>query len=113
MPPTTSTVHASERNQLMQMRRVSMLEGTTLVALLFVAVPLKHIAGYPVAVTVMGPVHGIAFLLYVWMLLQTVSGADWSRREITRAVIVAFIPFGAFVNERFLRQKQAALDLSA
>lgn len=109
MPPTETTARTDERNQLRRMRLVSLLEGATLVALLFVAVPLKHIAGHPAATSIIGPIHGMAFLLYVWMLIQTVSGADWSRAEIARAVIVAFIPFGAFANERFLRRKELAL----
>jgi integral membrane protein len=109
MPPRETTVHTEERDQLRRMRLVSLLEGTTLVALLFVAVPLKHIAGHPAATSIVGPIHGMAFLLYIWMLIQTVSGADWSRAEIARAVIVAFIPFGAFANERFLKRKERAL----
>jgi integral membrane protein len=109
MPPGETTAGTEERDQLRRMRLVSMLEGTTLVALLFVAVPLKHIAGHPAATSIVGPIHGMAFLLYIWMLIQTVAGADWSRAEIARAVIVAFIPFGAFANERFLKRKQLAL----
>jgi integral membrane protein len=109
MAPAETTFHTGERNQLRRMRLVSLLEGTTLVALMFVAVPLKHIAGHPAATSIIGPIHGMAFLLYIWMLIQTVSGADWSRAEIARAVIVAFIPFGAFANERFLKRKELAL----
>ena len=100
---------ALEIAQLRHMRWASWLEGTTLVALVFIAVPLKHLAGHASATALMGPVHGMAFLLYVWMLIQTISGGDWSRAEIVRALIAAFVPFGGFVNERFLRRKQAAL----
>jgi integral membrane protein len=113
MPPGETTLHADERTQLRRMRLASLLEGVTLVSLLFVAVPLKHVAGYPTATSVMGPIHGMAFLLYIWMLIQTVASADWSRAEIARAIIVAFIPFGAFANERFLRRKELALAGSA
>ena len=107
--PAETVAGTDERNQLRRMRLVSLLEGLTLLALLLVAVPLKHIAGYPAATSIVGPIHGMAFLLYVWMLIQTASGADWSRAEIARAVIMAFIPFGAFANERFLKRKELAL----
>src|SRR5262245_52522370 len=93
---------AEERSQLGWMRAVSLLEGSTLLLLVLVAVPLKHLAGFPIATAIMGPVHGMAFLLYVWMLIQTVSGGGWSRAETARMVAAAFIPFGAFVNERAL-----------
>lgn len=103
---------ADEHRQLRRMRAVSLVEGSTLLLLVLVAVPLKHLAGLPVAVQFMGPVHGLAFVLYVWMLVQTVSGGGWSRAETLRMVI-AIIPFGAFVNERALARRQAALAAMA
>ncbi|HYD64444.1 DUF3817 domain-containing protein [Azospirillum sp.] len=104
---------AEEQRHLRRMRVVSLLEGSTLLLLVLVAVPLKHLAGLPVATAIMGPVHGLAFLLYVWMLLQTVSGGGWSRAETFRLVMAAFIPFGAFLNERALARRQAALAATA
>lgn len=101
-----------ELSQLRKMRAVSLLEGTTLLLLIGVAVPLKHLAGYPIATRVMGPVHGIAFVLYVWMLIQTVSIGGWSRGATARMVLAAFIPFGAFLNERALARRQLALAAS-
>lgn len=109
----TAQDQAEERKQLRRMRAVSLLEGTTLLLLILVAVPLKHLAGLPVATAIMGPVHGMAFLLYVWMLIQTVSAGGWSRSETTRMVVAAFIPFGAFANERVLARRQAALAAAA
>ncbi len=109
----TPRERAEERAQLRRMRTVSLLEGSTLLLLVLVAVPLKHLAGYPVATAVMGPIHGMAFLVYVWMLIQTVSGGGWSRSETARMVAAAFIPFGAFVNERTLARRQAALSVFA
>lgn len=103
----------AEQDQLRRMRLVSLLEGTTLLLLVLVAVPLKHLAGFAVATTIMGPIHGLAFLLYVWMLIESVAGGGWSRAEALRMVAVAFIPFGAFVNERALARRQAALAGSA
>lgn len=100
---------AEEHAQLGRMRIASLLEGITLLLLVFVAVPLKYLADLPMSTRIMGPVHGLAFLLYVWMLIQTVSGGDWSRKAIVRMVVAAFIPFGAFLNERALARRQAAL----
>lgn len=101
---------AEEVAQLRWMRAVSLLEGSTLVLLLFVAVPAKHLAGLPVATSVMGPIHGAAFLLYVWMLVRTVSGGGWSRSETIRMILAALVPFGAFANERLLARRLAALS---
>jgi integral membrane protein len=100
---------SAERLQLRRMRQVSLVEGATLIVLIFIAVPLKHLGGYPVATATMGPIHGIAFVVYVWMLIQTVVSGEWSRAEILRLAIAAIVPFGAFFNERVLREKDAAL----
>jgi integral membrane protein len=99
---------SAERLQLRRMRQVSLVEGSTLIALIFIAVPLKHLGGYPVATATMGPIHGVAFVVYVWMLIQTVVSGEWSRAEILRLAIAAIIPFGAFFNERVLKEKDAA-----
>jgi integral membrane protein len=101
---------AAELMQLRRMRIVSLIEGSTLLLLLLVAVPLKHLAGIFVATRIMGPVHGLAFLAYTWMLIQTVSGGGWSRSQTLRLVIAALIPCGAFINERALARRQAMLE---
>lgn len=104
-----SADQAEALSQLRRMRAVSLLEGTTLLLLVGVAVPLKHLAGYPIATRVIGPVHGVAFVLYVWMLIQTVSIGGWSRAATVRMVLAALVPFGAFLNERALARRQSAL----
>ncbi len=78
-------------------------------ALVCVAVPLKHLAGYATAVSVMGPIHGAAFLLYVWMVFYVVSSEDWSPGEITRLAVAALLPFGALLSAGLLRSKAGRL----
>jgi integral membrane protein len=91
---------------------VSILEATTLVILVVVAVPLKHFGHHDLAVRIMGPAHGLAFLAYVWTALQTVAGGGWSGAATTRLFAVAFVPFAGFANLRILRARQAALASS-
>lgn len=90
------------------LRIVALIEGATLLALLGIAVPLKHLAGYPIAVTVMGPIHGAAFLLYFWMVFNVASSDGWTRGEIARLVVTAFVPFGALLTAGFLNRKAAS-----
>ncbi|MBP2301101.1 DUF3817 domain-containing protein [Azospirillum picis] len=106
---TDPAERAEELARLRRMRAVSLLEGGTLLLLLGLAVPLKHFAGLTMATSIMGPIHGLAFVLYVWMLVQTVSEGRWTRAETIRMVVAAFIPLGAFVNERALARRQASL----
>ena len=109
-PPTgLSDPAAEERRQVRRLRLASVVEGTTLVVLLLVAVPAKHLFGLPILVRLVGPLHGLAFLAYLWMLAATVSGGGWSRRETLRLALAAFVPFGAFANTGLLRRREAAL----
>ena len=99
-----------ERAQLRRLRLSSWLEATSLLVLVLIAVPLKHLLGQPLAVRIVGPLHGLAFLFYVWTVIETVSGARWSNGEIARVVLAAFLPFGGFTNRPLLDRKEAALD---
>jgi integral membrane protein len=103
---------AETLSQLRRMRAASLVEGSTLLLLVLVAVPLKHVADLPIATRIMGPIHGLAFLSYGWMLVRTVAGGGWSRADIVRLSIAALIPFGAFINERALARRQAMLAAS-
>jgi integral membrane protein len=49
-----------ELGQLRRLEIASLLE-VTLILLLFVGVPMKHLGGWPAATAVLGPVHGAAF----------------------------------------------------
>jgi integral membrane protein len=108
----TAQQRAEALSQLRRMRTVSLIEGSTLLLLVLIAVPLKHVAGLPVATRIMGPVHGLAFLAYGWMLVRAVAGGGWSRADIMRLALAALIPFGAFINERALARRQAMLAAS-
>lgn len=57
----------------------------------------------------MGPVHGLAFLFYVWTVLETVTGGGWARRDVARLLLVAFVPFAGFANLGFIRRRAARL----
>ena len=109
MRTTDEAIRREEIAQLRRLELVSFVEATTLLLLLCVAVPLKHVASVESAVHVMGPVHGVAFLAYTWTVIQTVSGGDWSRGEIARLLMGAIVPFGGFLNLRFLARRAAAL----
>lgn len=85
------------------LRAIAILEGTTLVALMLVAVPLKRLAGIDDAVTIMGPVHGVAFLVYLYATVEAWAAGWLPAYRLALCVLVAFIPFGTWVHDRYLR----------
>jgi integral membrane protein len=93
----------------MRLEIASVLEATTLVVLVCVAVPLKHLGHYDIAVRIMGPVHGLAFLAYVWTVLQTVTGGGMVGAGERAPVPHRLIPFAGFTTPAFLRSRREAL----
>jgi len=98
-----------EAAQLRRLEQASLIEATTLVLLVCVAVPLKHLAGLPIGVAVMGPVHGLAFLTYGWVAIQAVAGGGWRRPEAARLLLLAVVPFGGYFNLALIRRKKSEL----
>ncbi len=94
------------------LRWTSLSEGATLILLVCLAVPLKRMAGMPEFVTVMGPLHGAAFLIYVAMVMRAASAGLLTATETTRMMLVAFIPFGAFFMSGMFKRKASALVLA-
>ncbi len=82
------------------LKKMALVEGTTLLLLMFVAVPLKYKLGMPEAVYIMGRIHAVAFLLYVAMLIVSFVRKNLSLYHFILGVVAAFIPFGSFVYER-------------
>lgn len=101
----SSNPSPDEPAALRGLRIASLVEGLTLLALVAVAVPLKHLAGWPHGVTWMGPLHGLAFLAYAWMAVEAVSAGGWRRAEALRLFGSALVPGGAFFNIGWLRRK--------
>ena len=90
---------------LRHLRLVALLEGSSFLALLFVAMPLKYLAGLPLAVRIVGTVHGALFLLFVAALIRTSIGRQWPFRRSLLAFVASIVPFGTFVFDRSLRSE--------
>jgi len=81
------------------------LEGATLIALVLIASPLKHFGDMPIATKIMGPVHGLAFLFLLFVLVEALEARRIGARVALRLFIGAMIPFGGVVNERWLARE--------
>ena len=89
-------------NFMRALRQVAIIEGISTLVLFFVAMPLKYFAGMPLAVTVVGSIHGGLFVALVGMLLVAVWKVPISVRLGIAGVVAAIIPGGPFLLERRL-----------
>jgi integral membrane protein len=93
---------------LRQFRVVALLEGSSFLALLCIAMPLKYLAGLPLAVRIMGSVHGLLFLMFMAALYRAGRQCDWPLRRSLLAFGASIVPFGTFIFDRSLRREIAA-----
>lgn len=84
-------------------KKITLLEGLSLLILLFVAMPLKYFAGLPIFVKYTGMVHGILFILYVIMAFLLKEEKKWNVKNFTLILAASIIPFGTFwVDKKYL-----------
>lgn len=79
------------------LRFMALLEGTSLLLLLFVAMPLKYNYGMPEAVSWVGRAHGGLFLAFNIVLFYHVIKGHLSAVKGFIGFLASLIPFGTFV----------------
>lgn len=85
---------------LWSLRIASMLEGISYLVLLFIAMPMKYLAGQPHWVSWAGRVHGGLFVLLALALVVCATARKWDLGRALRVIGMALVPFGAFFLDR-------------
>jgi len=85
---------------------ISLIEGISFLVLLFIAMPLKYIYELPMAVNVVGWIHGVLFVIYIYVVFPTASKLKWDFSRTLFALIASVLPFGPFIFDRNLRKSQ-------
>lgn len=91
--------------ELKEFRWVAFFEGLSFVVLLFVAMPLKYWAGLPLAVRVVGSLHGLLFVAFLFALFRVTVERAWPLRRWLSALVSSIVPFGTFVFDRSLKRE--------
>ena len=86
-----------------RLRTTTLLEGVSYVSLLFIAMPLKYLADQPLAVRVVGSLHGFLFVLMCWLLLRGLLVRKRSLRWAALIFVASLLPFGTFAIDRRLQ----------
>lgn len=79
------------------LRWAALFEGSSLILLMFVAMPLKYYMGIPEAVRIIGPLHGVLFLSFIVLLFSHTSKGELNFLKTLTGFIASFIPFGTFI----------------
>jgi integral membrane protein len=94
-------------------RKTAFIEGISYLVLLFIAMPLKYFAGMPLAVTVVGGLHGVLFVAYVILAREVKSEykKDWN--WLFKAGLASIIPFATFYMDKYWKKEEAAAMAAA
>lgn len=85
-----------------RLRLLGIVEGCSTLLLFLVAMPLKYAADMPMAVTVVGTIHGALFVGLCVMLVIGRSVVPLPDRLVAWGILGAIVPGGPFVVDRHL-----------
>jgi len=83
---------------------IALLEGISLLLLLFFAMPMKYIYELPIYVKVIGMAHGLLFIAYIALAVMLKIEEKWPIKKFVIVCIASIIPFGTFyVEKKYLK----------
>jgi len=90
-----------------RLRIIGIYEGISYLILLFIAMPLKYLAEIPKAVTYVGWLHGLLFVLFMIALTYVWMTVKWKFKKVIFAFAAALVPFGTFYLDKKLKQENS------
>ena len=90
------------------LRIVGLLEGTSFLVLLLIAMPMKYFANMPMPVSIVGGMHGFLFVAYVALALLATVAFRWPVGRLLLALAASVIPTGTFWFDRKLLALQTS-----
>jgi integral membrane protein len=91
----------SDKKLLSQFKNIAIAEGISFLVLVFIAMPVKYMLGFPLLVKYFGWAHGVLFILYIVWLIRAKEEYNWSLKQTALGLIAALLPFGPFIfNKR-------------
>lgn len=94
-------------SDLRKFRLINKIEGYSFLLLLFVAMPLKYMAGFPIATKIAGMIHGVLFIAFIYQLIMATEETPFSKKEAFTFFVASVIPFGSFYTEIRCKEKES------
>ncbi len=88
-----------------RLRIIGFLEGISLLVLVLIAVPMKYFFDNPSGSSLVGPVHGMLFLLFIANAIYVGKIRRWKYSTIFKVLLSSIIPFGTFYIDHILLSK--------
>lgn len=105
----TTTRPLPTRGLLLRYRVLAFTTATLLIVLVFVGVPLQVAAGRPGVANVVGTCHGLLYVAYLVVAWQLTRRLAVPRGRMLLVLAAGTVPFCAFVAERKMTRRFAAV----
>jgi integral membrane protein len=89
---------------LNMVRGISIAEAVSYLVLLGIAMPLKYLAGQPMAVRIAGSLHGLLFILLCLAVWRARRVLGWSTKQCAQVMLVALVPVVPFYFDKTLKK---------
>src|SRR5690606_12196913 len=103
-------IQAEKLVTLKRFRIISLVEGISMIVLLFIAMPLKYGFDMPLMVKYVGWIHGILFMLYIVILIPTSRKLGWTFLKTFMGLVASVLPFGPFLFDRKLKTEEKLMQ---
>jgi integral membrane protein len=91
------------------LRYIGISEGISFLVLLMIAMPLKYFFGWPMAVKVVGWMHGVLFVTYIGAVLLAIKAMKWNWFSVGVALAASLVPIGTFVLDKSWKRRENEL----
>jgi len=89
----------NRKSNLKALRKLGFLEGLSYLALFGVTMPLKYMMGMREPNYIVGVIHGVLFVAYVFWTYLIFNQYNLSVKKTLVLLISSLLPFGTFVTD--------------
>jgi len=88
------------------LRKAGIAEGISFLVLLLIAMPLKYFFQQPMAVKIIGWIHGLLFIIFIGMAWAYKDERNKPFKWFVLAGIAALVPLGTFWFDKRLQKEE-------
>lgn len=96
--------------KLSWLRRAGIAEGISFLVLLCIAMPVKYFFKEPMAVTVVGWIHGILFVAFLFLAWEVKTDRNKSVKWFGTAFLASILPAGTFFFDKKLKEEEMIIS---
>ena len=73
---------------------------------LIAATLVKYLYSYELGVSVIGPIHGVLYLVYIAAIARWFRELNWNVQKAILAAILAVLPLGGFIVDKWVTSSE-------